>query len=289
MAKTLEPRFSKWSDLGKEKLIEDSIGTANLLLTKLNTEDHRETFLMRNLIEKITYAISTTFIKKLNEYKTNNDILTPNEVSLMAYLFGITKNPIGKDVLLELSYDDDIGVRSSALIALGKLNIDSADIDFINKVSQRLVEMANEHSDKKIYNKNIAFAFNNYIEESNIQTLLKLLENDFFGVRFLAADALKKYNNTYINYLYSVDLKESLFNNQTLFIAFLYSLENLSNENFKSIIEMILKMEPLDDSVKYNLIILLQNKSATLKDNEFTNWTNELIDNLKNNLNIKVK
>ena len=289
MAKTLEPRFSKWSDLGKEKLMEDSVETANLLLTKLNTEDHRETFLMRNLIEKITYAISTTFIKKLNEYKTNNDILTPNEVSLMAYLFGITKNPIGKDVLLELSYDDDIGVRSSALIALGKLNIDSSDVDFINKVSQRLVEMANEHSDKKIYNKNIAFAFNNYTEESNIQTLLKLLENDFFGVRFLAADALKKYNNTYINYLYSDDLKESLFNNHTSFIAFLYSLENLSNENFKSIIEMILTMEPLDDSVEYNLIILLQNKSATSKDNEFTNWTNELIDNLKNNLNIKVK
>ncbi len=289
MAKTIEPRFSRWSELGKEKLIEDSIGTANLLLSKLKTEDHRETFLMRNLISKITYAISTTFIKKLNEYKANNDILTPKEVSLMAYLFGITKNPIGKDVLLELTYDNDISVRSSALIALGKLNIDSTDVDFINKVSQRLVELANEHSNQKIYNKNIAFAFNNYKEESNIQTLLKLLEYDFFGVRFLAADALKKYDDTYINFLYSENLKQLLLNNQSSFIAFLYSLENLSNDNFKSVIDMILTLEPLENSVKYNMINLLQKKSITSIDNEFTYWSNEIANNLKNNLSIKVK
>ncbi|MFC2093794.1 hypothetical protein ACFLSV_07825, partial [Bacteroidota bacterium] len=289
MAKTIEPRFSKWNELGVIKLIEDSIGTANLLLTKLNTEDHRETFLMRNLIEKITYAISTTFINKLNEYKTNNGILTPDEVSLMAYLFGITKNPIGKDVLLELTYNDDIGVRSSALIALGKLNIDSSDVDFINKVSQRLVEMANEHSDKKIYNTNIAFAFNNYKVDTNILTLLKLLEYDFFGVRFLTADALKKYEDTYFNYLKTGNLKELLLNNPTSSIALIYSLDNLSNEYFKSIIEMILTMEPLEDAIKYNLINLLQKKSITSGENDFTKWTNEIIENLKNNLKLKVK
>ena len=288
MAKTLEPRFSKWSNLGKENLIEDSIGTANLLLSKLNTEDHRETFLMRNLIEKITYAISSTFVKKLNEYKYNKDILTPEEVSLMAYLFGITKNTIGKDVLLELTYDDDLRVRSSALIALGKLDIDSTDVEFIKKVSARLVELAKEHSNRKLYNKNIAFAFNNYIQESSIETLLELLKNEFFGVRFLSADALKKYGDEYFNYI-STDVLNSLYNNNAPFIAFLYSIENLSAENFRNVISLILSLENLDDALKYNLIKILQNKIITTDNNDFKYWMEEISDKLKENLNLKVK
>ena len=288
MAKTLEPRFLKWSDLGKEKLIEDSIGTANLLLTKLKTEDHRETFLMRNLIQKITYAISTTFIKKLNEYKYNKDILTPEEVSLMAYLFGITKNPIGKDVLLELTYDGDIRVRSSALIALGKLDIDSTNVEFIKKVSERLVELADEHSDRKLYNKNIAFAFNNYSQESNIETLLELLKNEFFGVRFLSADALKKYGDEYFNYINS-DLLNSFLNNNKTFIAFLYSLDGLSDEYFRNSLELMTSNETLDDAIAYNLIQILTERKNKSEDWEFISWADDTLIKLEKDKLLKVE
>ena len=193
MAKTIEPRFSLWQKYGEERLLEDSTGTAEHMLTKLGTDDHRETFLMRNIIVKMPTAVSEVFNKKLEEYKTNKDVLTSQELSLMAYLYGETQSPLGKDGLLLLTYDDDVRVRSTALLALGKIKYDPEDKEFISAVSSRLREMAKEDQDSKIYNKNLLYAFNNYPDVENFPTVFGYLNNEFFGARFLAADALSKY------------------------------------------------------------------------------------------------
>lgn len=61
MAKTIEPRFSLWQDFGEKHLISDSVQTAHYILTKLVSEDHRDGFLIRNLIFKINESVSSVF------------------------------------------------------------------------------------------------------------------------------------------------------------------------------------------------------------------------------------
>lgn len=194
IAKTIEPRFSLWQEYGFNKLVEDSIQTAEFILTKLATFDHRETLLMRNLARKIPYAVNYAVIGRLTEYATNTravPTMNPNEVSFACYLLGETSLPESKDILLQLTYDQNIRIRANAVNALGKLKIVSADTEFIRTSASRLAELYNESSDKKLYRKDIAFAFKNFKLSSNIPTLQKMLSDNYFGVRFLAEENLE--------------------------------------------------------------------------------------------------
>jgi hypothetical protein len=289
MAKTIEPRFSLWQKYGEEKLLANSTATAEHMLTKLGTDDHRETFLMRNIIVKMPEVVSEVFNYKLDEYKTNKTILSAGELSLMAYLYGETQSPLGKDALLLLTYDDDLRVRSTALLALGKIKYDPSDTDFINAVSKRLREMANEDQGSKIYNKNLLYAFNNYPDASNFPTVFSYLNNEFFGARFLASDALSKYP-AYSAFLMGMGLGNAnpLFINDYAVIAFIYSLSRLTDEEYKSIVEGISNI-PFTDAQKYNLIKSLLDKRDTSESSEFKSWAIEKIDLLKQGLPLKVE
>jgi hypothetical protein len=195
MAKTIEPRFSFWQEYGFNKLVEDSVNTSEFILTKLATSDHRETLLMRNLTRRIPYAVSNAVINKLNDYLRSTRIkqtITPEQVSFACYLLGESSLPDGKEILLQLTYEDNIRIRSNAVNALGKLKIDSLDMDFITRAASRLTELYKEHSGKKLYNKDIAFAFKNFKLQSNIPVLDEMLSDNYFGVRFLAEENLKE-------------------------------------------------------------------------------------------------
>ena len=65
------------------------------------------------------------------------------------------------------------------------------------KVSNRLIELVNENSSKKLYNKDIAYAFTKYPEQQNLDALIQLLSYNFYGARFLAANALSEYWKSY--------------------------------------------------------------------------------------------
>lgn len=80
MAKTIEPRFSLWQDFGEKHLISDSVQTAHYILTKLVSEDHRDGFLIRNLIFKINESVSSVFLSELAKYEEDNSILKPEEL-----------------------------------------------------------------------------------------------------------------------------------------------------------------------------------------------------------------
>ncbi|MCB0722191.1 MAG: hypothetical protein KDC42_07795 [Ignavibacteriae bacterium] len=289
MAKTIEPRFSLWQKYGEEHLLQDSMETAEHMLTKLGTDDHRETFLMRNMIVKIPAAVSTVFSRKLEEYKSNKKVLNEQELSMMAYLYGETQNPLGKDALLLLTYDDDIRVRSNAVLALGKIKYDPADIEFIEAVSKRLRELAEEKTDSKIYFKNLLYAFNNYPSVNNFPVVFQFLSNDFFGARFLAADALSKYP-AYSSFLRGMGLNNvtSLLQEDYAVIAFIYSLNKLTDEEYKNVVEGISHI-PFSDAQKYNMIKSLMDKRDASENGEFKSWADEKINLLKEGLPLKVE
>jgi hypothetical protein len=289
MAKTIEPRFSLWQKYGEERLLQDSTGTAEHMLTKLGTDDHRETFMMRNIIVKMPTAVSAVFNRKLEEYKTNKEILSASELSMMAYLYGETQSPLGKDALLLLTYDDDVKVRSTALLALGKIKYDPSDTEFISAVSSRLRELAAEDQDSKMYNKNLLYAFNNYPDVENFPTIFGYLNNEFFGARFLAADALSKYPE-YSSFLMGMGLNDPkpIFLNDYAVIAFIYSLSKLTDDEYKRIVEGISPI-PSTDAPKYNMIKSMMDKRDASESGEFKQWANERIESLKEGLPLKVE
>jgi hypothetical protein len=193
MAKTIEPRFSFWQEYGFQKLVEDSVNTAYHILTKLFTNDARETQVMRVLARKIPVALNNALIDKLMTYIRDKRMMTQPEVSLAAYILGETGSGMGKQILYELTFDDNIRIRSSAINALGKVPYDADDVDFNSRVAERLRELVFEDRPEKLYNKDIAYAFTKYHDEKNIPALEKLSQNIFFGARFLALEELKKY------------------------------------------------------------------------------------------------
>jgi len=193
MAKTIEPRFSLWQEYGFKKLIEDSVNTANHVITKLATDDARETQVLRVLARRIPQSLNNSLINKLNDYINNRSGLTQPEISLACYILGETGSSQGRDVMYSLTFDYNVRIRASAINALGKIPLDSNDTEFIGKVSSRLRDLVFEDRPEKLYNKDIAFAFRKYKDENNIPALEKLSQNIFFGARFLALEALKEY------------------------------------------------------------------------------------------------
>jgi hypothetical protein len=289
MAKTIEPRFSLWQDYGFRKLIQDSINTAGYMLTKLGTDDARETQVMRVFAQKIQKSVADALITKLKGYLENKSSMTQPEVSFACYVFGETKDPAGKDILLQLTYDDNYKIRSSAVNALGKIKYDTTDTVFRNKVSSRLTELTNENSDKKLYRKDIAFAFGNYKQETNIPVLLSMLRDSYYGARFLAAEDLKSYGDVYINYindgtLYKVsDYYESMN-------AFLYSLLNLSEGNFRQVVELTLNdYGKADGLLKENVIDIIRLRQGKSSEPGFLDWCNSKIEELQKDVPLKIK
>lgn len=289
LARTLEPRFSKWAAYGFNKLASDSAYTANLIFNKLGSDDIRDIVVIRNFVPRIGFTISNFLIDKLNQYMAGSLQLNTDEASFAIYLVGEARNPAAKELLLKLTYNDKTRIRSAAVNAMGKLNLKEADSDFIKKVSARLVELASEQNPKKTYNKDIAFAFKKFKGENNIPALIILMSNNFFGARFIAADDLTDYGDTYYNYITN-NIISDISSNKLWFQAFLKSLSNLSEEKYKDVIERIMKLSiSKDEVINCNLIEILNAKKVKSTDNNFLNWVNEIIRSLNIRINLKVK
>ena len=278
MAKTIEPRFSQWQEYGFRKLVEDSLNTPEYITRYLDTDDHRAGLVLRNLAQRLYYTMGNFFVGELNEHflsMRSKFVLNPNEVAFICYLFGETRNPAGKEELLELTSDPNVRIRTAAVNALGKIIIDTSDTDFIDRTSHRLRELAAEDSPYKLYKKDIAYAFKNYKIFPNIATLTKLLSNDYFGVRFLASDALKLYGDEYYNFI-NDDVIKQLSDDRISYICFLNSTENLSNEKFRDIFNRCESINVSADIITdLSYAELLKRKIKLSKDILFIQWAEE--------------
>ena len=291
MAKTIEPRFSLWQDYGFKKLIEDSTNTANYIVTKFGTTDHRDVQVFRVLSQKIQWSIAQVLLEKFRLYITGAGVFTQAELSMMCYIFGETKDPSAKDYLLQLTYDDNYRLRSSAINALGKINYDTNDVEFIEKVTKRLGKLATERSDKKIYNKDIAFALNNYkLNFYCLDGIYSLLNNNYYGARFLAAQSLEKFNVETVLFMVFGD-DEIIKDKQKLgFQAFLFYSSNIPDTIFQLLIPFV-KESPVFrfDEIKYNLIDALKYRMDKSADIKFTDWCKQEIYILQSQVPLRVK
>jgi hypothetical protein len=289
MAKTIEPRFSRWQDFGFRKLIDDSSKSAEYVTTKLGTNDHRETQVMRVLSTKIESALANAIIKKLDGYLAGKNEMSQPEVSFGCYIFGETKNPIGKEVLFKLTFDTNYRIRSSAINALGKIKIDNNDRDFISKVSKRLIELTNENNSRNLYNKDIAFAFKNFKDNNNISALMNLLAYNYFGVRFLASDDLKMYGDEYYNYI-DESFIQTIVSKTYLLEPFLESVSNLSDIKYMTVIDKLLTYDFPADTYSYcNILSHLKTRQNISSEPGTIIWLKEKITLLENKCGLKVK
>ncbi|HRE09566.1 MAG TPA: hypothetical protein PK605_07025 [Ignavibacteria bacterium] len=289
MAKTIEPRFSLWQEYGFQKLIEDSTNTANYIVSKFGTTDHRDVQVFRVLSQKIQWSIAQVLLDKFRLYTTGAGVFTQAELSMMCYIFGETKDPLAKDYLLQLTYDENYRLRSSAINALGKIKYDTTDVEFINKVTTRLSELAAEHSDKKLYNKDIAFALGNYITPSGVRTLLDMLGNPFYGARFVAADNLRKFPDL-LNTVITSDFIPEYFMDELSMIAFINSLYGLNSNDLKIMLNYM-SASPVyhSEAVTYNLIELFKYKIENSGDKGIDVWYQNQLNELQSKVPLKVK
>lgn len=291
MAKTIEPRFSRWQEFGFRKLAEDSLNTPAYIMKYLDTDDHRAGLVLKNLSLKIGYSTGNYFKQQLNQYNTSmrsTPTMNLNQVAFICYLFGETGNPAGKDELLGLTYNDDIRIRATALNALGKIKYDTLDSDYIIKVSGRLRELASDTSVNKLYKKDISYAFKNYKNFDNIASLIYLMDFDYYGVRFTAADALKTYVDEYYNYI-NDELIAAISKSREWFQCFLISTEKLSDEKFKSVFERSeIYYTDINDTVNLNRLEILKKKIKVISNTEVKFWAESKINELQSKSILKI-
>lgn len=276
MAKTIEPRFSLWQEYGFRKLVNDSNKTADFILNFLDTDDHREALVLRNLAFKIGYTLGKLFSEKLKFHLVNMHLrqeFNENQISYICYLFGETGNPEGREELLQLTYDDNIKIKTSSVNALGKIKLTEADREFKERVSSRLRELAFSDSENELLNKDISFAFKNYISKENIPALIHLLSNGYFGARFNAAESLKKYGNDYADFADNI-LDDNILFEMPFIISFAESFKELPELQFKKLFEQIYEMARNgNDPLKLKLIEILQHKQSQSEDSGFKEWS----------------
>lgn len=289
MAKTIEPRFSLWSDYGLKKLIEDSAAASQYVLTRLGTDDARETQVMRVLSQKIQKSLSDAIIEKLSSYLKDKNTMTQPEVSFACFIFGETRNPAGKDILLQLTFDDNYRVRASAINALGKINYDKSDKVFIDKVSSRLEECASENQPKKLYNKDIAFALGNYPGSKSFETLLSMLNNPYYGARLTAAENLKKFPELSLM-LMTDNAFPQIPEDRTAKIAFINSLTDINENDFESFVSFIRQMPGGDDElINANLLGIIKLRKNKSSEPGFVAWCNNEVLDLQSKVKSKIR
>ncbi|MBN8570969.1 MAG: hypothetical protein J0M18_15175 [Ignavibacteria bacterium] len=302
MAKTIEPRFSKWQEYGFNKLVEDSTNTAEFILKYLDTDDHRASLVLRNLAFKIGYSMASVFKGEIGRYNYRNSgirmspnipegtkvpvPLNSNKISFVCYLFGETRNPSAKEELFQLTYDENVRVQSSAINALGKIIIDTNDTEFIYKVSARLLEIVNSNDTNKILNKDIAHALKNYKSVNSFEAYKKLLFNDYYGPRFIASEGLKTYWNQ--NEITDKDIS-SFTSDRLAFQQFIYSISSLEENKFKDAFDKILNQSiSYEEVIKYNLVDILNQKIKASDNGLFTEWLRNRKEILMVGLNQKI-
>lgn len=285
MAKTIEPKFADKQKLGFDRLVSDSSNTARYILKYLGSYDHRDLLVLTNLIQKIGYSMNMVFKDEINKYLMKQNDLNKFEVAYMCSLIGFTKDAELRNELLELTYDKSDRVVSEAINALGKIDYDKSDNRFINNVSYRFSEISNAAASKGLL-KNIAFAINNYYSPDNVSTLLNLCAYNFYGVRFNASDALKKYANDFYN-----EIAGNINSTDIVFVkqAFINSFQSLDDSIFMNFVDSNKENLFQSDEMKITTaqITLLEMRSSTNPD--FQSWGDILIKEVEVSTSLKVR
>jgi hypothetical protein len=287
MAKTIEPMFAEYQKFGFNSLVNDSINTARYILKYLGSYDHRDLLVLTNLVQKIGYSMDMVFKDEINKYLNGQNDLNKFELAYMCSLIGIIRRPELQNELLQLTYDKNERVVSEAVNALGKIDYDKNDSEFISKISKRFSEIVYSETSSKSLLKNVAFAINNYYSFRNLDNLIMLIGSQYYGIRFNAIEALKKYTNEYYgkNGIQTlIGLTESVYVQQ----AVLNSLQPLNEASYMEFINMY-KEYVSSDAVKMTMAQVTLSKVKASSDSEFQTWGNALIQEISTQSNLKVK
>lgn len=279
MAKTIEPRFSLWQQYGERNLIKDSLGTARYILSKLVSEDHRDAFLIRNLIFKINQSVSSIFLNELKKFEVDRNVLRPEEVIFIAYLFGETKDATGAEAMYKLLFDPDERIRSSALASIGKINFSDEFTGLKSDIISRIHELYLVNQGSKIYRKNIAFALSNLHDSRNVRLLIDMLGDEFYGTRFIAAGNLCEFTDDSL-----LEITASIFNrygNEIISqVSFMNSFYKLKNEDIINLYNNFSSVIMGNEFLRYSFLSSLINRD--------TEEINTIRKNISNGLNMKM-
>jgi hypothetical protein len=286
MAKTIEPMFAEYQKYGFNKLLQDSANTARYILKYLGSSDHRDLLVLTNLVQKIGYSMAMVFKDEINKYLNGQNNLNRFELAYMCSLIGFTRNAELKNELLRLTYDKSDRVISEAINTLGKIDYDKNDTKFIEDVSIRFSEIVDVETLNKGMLKNIAFAINNYYSQTNLNTLINLCAYNYYGVRFNAAEALKKYANDFYNEL-SISINSA--NEAYIKQALLNGFQSLDENMFMNFViankESLLQSDVIKISVAQIVLMKMKNNSNP----DFQMWGNSLIQEISSQTNLKIK
>lgn len=283
MAKTIEPRFSLWQEYGFNSLVRESIQTSGYILSKLGSDDHRDAQVLRLLALKIPESINASLKEFLQRYLNGYEKISFKEVSFACYLIGETRNPAAKEMLYELMLAQNFRVRSNAINALGKIKLEDSDALFKEKASSRLLQLALEDSDKRLYIKDIAFALSNYPGQNSMLAAIHLLKNEYYGARFLASECLKSYGEDYYQKIIESNLTEQI-NENYLLKNFANSIQQLDEKKFKQIIETLLSKFGNDEIGSMILAESVKLRRTKSTEHTFTKWCDDVTGNLSEGL-----
>jgi hypothetical protein len=166
MAKTIEPRFRDWQKYGFNKLISDSLKSSDVLLKYLGTDDTRVKLVLVNVLNRMGYTFSgkiANYIPEvINSQQTENQ--KENILSYACYLLGEYGNNANTGLLLSLTDNASIEVKSYAVNALGKIK--NPELKYKKVILEKLNELKKIKTDYISFYKDIVFCLGNYESES---------------------------------------------------------------------------------------------------------------------------
>jgi hypothetical protein len=221
-ARTMEIQFQNYSGFAFNRMVNDSINTAQYILSKLNSEDIRDIVLIRNFIPKIGWTFSNVFMNRLNDYLSGKINLAQDEINFMLFMIGESKNPSALEVLMKFTQDDRYRVRAAAVTALGKLPLDMSDTGLLDRINVLL----NRQVTNPLYYKDLTLPFRVINSEESIPVLIELLRHPFFGVRFNAAEILSTKSETAYKY-YTTETLQKISRDDIWTMSFLEAIKTM--------------------------------------------------------------
>jgi HEAT repeat protein len=177
-----EPRFNRWRKYAFDRMVADSVSTIEYLRSVLDTKDARE----RHTIKDILKDIGEPAVPMLSAAVLEDG---PRARAEAGWILGIIGSPAAFGPLMELSYDENWKLRSSALNAIGKLKDLSGDDR--EQLEVRIEEIASDADEVFIVKKDAMYAAGKQHICGALDHVLGMLEHDHYSARFAAAEAIQ--------------------------------------------------------------------------------------------------
>jgi hypothetical protein len=266
MAKTIEPRFRDWQKYGFNKLISDSLKSSDVLLKYLGTDDTRVKLVLVNVLNRMGYTFSgkiANYIPEvINSQQTENQ--KENILSYACYLLGEYGNNANTGLLLSLTDNASIEVKSYAVNALGKIK--NPELKYKKVILEKLNELKKIKTDYISFYKDIVFCLGNYESESSYFTLLEFLSSDYhYTVRLLSSAILKNYQRQYSSLINKNTLRDIL-NDRIALYWFINSLSEVSESEFDRILGIIdAESVATDAKIKAKITSVIKERQKKMK------------------------